>query len=107
MSMKSLILAVSLVVIIAYPISVLLLGQGVTKVNIDRIETGMSFEAVQEVFGGEEPSDAMGRAHSFGAIWRSKTGATAEIMFGRKMTDNGLSEWQVASKEWTWFETAR
>lgn len=106
MSMKSLILASALVVIIAYPISVVLLGPGVTKVNFDRVEIGMSFETVQDVFGGEQPTDAMGRAHSFWAIWRNNTGATAEIMFRREMNENGFSEFQVSSKEWAWFGNA-
>ena len=65
---------------------------GVTRRNFDRIQEGMNWKQVQDVFDGEKPVEVFGRIRVSTAIWRGIDSAEAEITF---------RDDRVVHKEWT------
>jgi hypothetical protein len=88
-------------------ISLMMLSRpGVTRTNFGRIENGMTHTEVSDIFGGKPPAEIQGRLKWYCAVWRSESGATAEITFQSEWNrkENVLSEGRVVSKEWIWID---
>src|SRR5262245_20932829 len=77
------------------------LEPGVTRVNFARIEEGMTYEEVSEIFGGKQPEEIEGRATWLSVGWKSESGAFAWITFHRKR-EIGFTNLRVTSKAWQW-----
>jgi hypothetical protein len=102
-------LAVALAVcicLIAVTSLMMLSRPGVTRTNFGRIENGMTYKEVSDIFGGNPPTEIAGRLTWYSAVWRSESGATAEITFQREWNrkEQTLSEGRVVSKEWIWID---
>jgi hypothetical protein len=58
-----------------------LFSPGVTRFNFARIEEGMTYEEVSEIFGDKQPKIMEGRETWLGVGWKSESGAFAWITF--------------------------